>query len=500
MIGDRADERADRVRGRAADTRVDLVEHVGRDLVGAAQRQLHRQHDARQLAARRDLGQGLQLLTLVGAEQHLDLVGAVGPEGRRRDPHLEARRRHAELAERLADLAREPGAGLLAAVGERGGGALAATEGLGAGGGQALEVRVAVGQRVELGGQRGQALEQLGPTVLAPQPTQELEAVVDPRQALGIAVDAIGVAAQRGGGVVGHHPRLGELARQRIEAGVEPHQLVELARGVGQAIERAAVAVATVERRHRGPGAEPQLLGRRQPGPLADQALVLAALELGAVELVLLEPHEVGALGALAIVAAEVGDLRVDAGELVPRRAHLERALGIAGERVEDLAVARGVDQALVLVLPGQIDQPRAQLGQAPGGGERAVDVGAALAAALDDPADHDLGAGGDVVGIVRGERQPGGGQDRDHAAAQIRRHLDDGLDRGLGGAGARDVGRGATAAQEVHRLDDERLAGAGLAGEHAEPGAELDRDVRQDGEVGDSQVAQHASHSASRP
>ena len=36
-----------------------------------------------------------------------------------------------------------------------------------------------------------------------------------------------------------------------------------------------------------------------------------------------------------------------------------------------DLAVAAGVDQALVLVLAGQIDEPRAELGLAAGGGER---------------------------------------------------------------------------------------------------------------------------------
>jgi hypothetical protein len=333
--------------------------------------------------------------------------------------------------------------------------------------------------------------DQVAAAVLAPQPAQLLEAIVDLRQALGVAVDAIGVAPQRPGGVVGDDPGLGELARQRIEAGVEADQPIDLARGPGQAVEGAALAVAAEQRRGRAAGAHAQLLGRRQPGPLGDQALVLAGLDPRGVELVLLEPDEVGALGALAIVTAERGDLRVDRGQVVPGRRHLGHHRGLVGEGVEDRAVARRIDQPLVLMLAGQIDEPRAELGQPAGGRQRAVDVRPALAAAQDDPADHDLGAIAAAI-IVGRQRQPSLGQDRAHPAAQVGRDLDDGLDRGLGGAGPRDVRRSAAAAQEVDRLDDERLAGPGLAGQDREARAELDRDVRQNGEVGDAEVAQH--------
>src|SRR5262249_50083129 len=51
-----------------------------------------------------------------------------------------------------------------------------------------------------------------------------------------------------------------------------------------------------------------------------------------------------------------------------------------------------------------------------------------------------------------------------------------------------------APAEQQAHRLDQERLPGAGLAGEHVEPGRELEEDVLHDREVADAQALEHGT------
>ncbi|MEZ4369011.1 MAG: hypothetical protein R2939_22430 [Kofleriaceae bacterium] len=146
------------------------------------------------------------------------------------------------------------------------------------------------------------------------------------------------------------------------------------------------------------------------------------------------------------------------------------------------------IDEPLVLVLAREVDQHRAELGQPRRRRQRAVDVGPAAATALDGAAhEHLVGAA-----VVEGGRQAGAVEDPAHPRREVGRHLEDRLDHRLVGAGARDVGRRPPAAQQVDGLDDERLAGAGLAGEDVEALAQLDGDVGQDGEVGDAEVSEH--------
>ena len=59
--------------------------------------------------------------------------------------------------------------------------------------------------------------------------------------------------------------------------------------------------------------------------------------------------------------------------------------------------------------------------------------------------------------------------------------------------AGADEVARGAAAEQQADGLDEDRLAGAGLARQDVQAGVELDLDRVDDREVPDAQEAEHA-------
>ena len=58
--------------------------------------------------------------------------------------------------------------------------------------------------------------------------------------------------------------------------------------------------------------------------------------------------------------------------------------------------------------------------------------------------------------------------------------------------AGADEVARGAAAEQQADGLDEDRLAGAGFAGQDVQAGVELDLDRVDDREVLDAKEAEH--------
>jgi NAD(P)-dependent dehydrogenase (short-subunit alcohol dehydrogenase family) len=70
---------ADRARHRAADAAIDLVEDHGRGAALFGQRDLEREDEARQLAARRDLGQRTERCAGIGRDFELDPVAAGRP-------------------------------------------------------------------------------------------------------------------------------------------------------------------------------------------------------------------------------------------------------------------------------------------------------------------------------------------------------------------------------------------------------------------------------------
>ena len=102
-----------------------------------------------------------------------------------------------------------------------------------------------------------------------------------------------------------------------------------------------------------------------------------------------------------------------------------------------------------MFVLPVEFDQPVGQILQRAGGRQRAVDEGAAAA--------------------LRGDLAP---HQQLFSAA-----FEDRFDRRDVFAGADEVAGGAPAEQQSDRFDEDRLAGAGLAGQHVQAGVEFDLD-----------------------
>ena len=66
------------------------------------------------------------------------------------------------------------------------------------------------------------------------------------------------------------------------------------------------------------------------------------------------------------------------------------------------------------------------------------------------------------------------------------------GADAGLLGAGAEELGIGATPKGEAEGVEQDRLAGAGLAGQHGEAGTDLQVQPVDEDDVADRQVQQH--------
>ncbi len=146
-----------------------------------------------------------------------------------------------------------------------------------------------------------------------------------------------------------------------------------------------------------------------------------------------------------------------------PHPAEIRARIGI-----EDVALGGGRDEGAVLVLPVDLDQLRRRLAERAQGRHAAVDPGPGPA------------LGGDRAG-------------QDHLAGGVALPQHEaGLDQGLGGAGAHHAGVGPAAQHQLQRLDDERLAGAGLTGERRHAGPEDQRQVLDHTEVAHVQVGQH--------
>ena len=139
-----------------------------------------------------------------------------------------------------------------------------------------------------------------------------------------------------------------------------------------------------------------------------------------------------------------------------------------AGESVEQVEVRVGIEQGLVLVLAVKVDEAGGQVAQRGGRREGAVDERAAAALRGDLAADEQF--------VAR------------------RLVLEDRLERGAVLARPDEVGRGAAAEEQADRLDEDRLAGAGFAGQDVEARAELDLDRFDDGQVSDGEEPEHAT------
>ena len=160
-------------------------------------------------------------------------------------------------------------------------------------------------------------------------------------------------------------------------------------------------------------------------------------------------------------------------------RARIELA-----ERIEQVAVALGVEQAAVVVLAVDLDRQRAEVAEQARGRRAAGDEGAAAAIALERPANDQRLAWRGFDPLL-----PKQFMDRMTA-----RQFDLGRNRRTVLARADQPDVGPRTQRQAECVEQDRLAGAGLAGEHAEARLELELEPFDQDDVVDGKLPQHAT------
>ncbi len=150
----------------------------------------------------------------------------------------------------------------------------------------------------------------------------------------------------------------------------------------------------------------------------------------------------------------------------------------------------RGIEQPALLALTLDLDQRVAQLPQQADTGRLVIDEGAAAPVGGNQPAQHD-GAGeiATDAGLVQY-------RERRMVAA------DDEL-RGncrLLGAGPHQAGIGAPSERQAERVEQDRFAGAGLAGQHAQARPEGERQPVDQNHIANRQADEHAEGLIAKP
>src|SRR6058998_2007345 len=154
-----------------------------------------------------------------------------------------------------------------------------------------------------------------------------------------------------------------------------------------------------------------ELVGVLTPPPLLPEFLLLARAQTRAVELGELEAQEILALGAVALGGAHPLRLGARGAERRHEARHALPELLRVGEAVQELELAGGLKQTLVLVLAMHLDEVVAEAFEEPDGDSRVVDEGAVAARATELPPRHQE----TVV-----EREPRLVERRDDGAARL--------------------------------------------------------------------------------
>src|SRR2546422_802214 len=265
----------------------------------------------------------------------------------------------------------------------------------------------------------------------------------------------------------------------RRQRGVETRQVAEDAR---RAVEpRGRRLVIVVEERRDLGQTRGELVGVLESSTLLPELLLLARTQARGVELGELEAQEVLALGPVALGGARPLRLGARLAELRHEARHALPELLRVGEAIQELELAGGLEQALVLVLAVHLHEVVAQALEERDGDGRVVDEGTMAARARGLTPRHKHA----VVG-----REPRLVERRGHGAARL--DVEDRLDRRGVGVAPDHVRLGARPEDQQDRVDEHRLSGAGFAGQDVEPRAELHGDALDDGEVSDAKLAEH--------
>ena len=179
-------------------------------------------------------------------------------------------------------------------------------------------------------------------------------------------------------------------------------------------------------------------------------------------------------------LGAVARDLLVGGAAHRPQPRHLDGIEFKAAIGVEQPAMGCGVDQSAVVVLAVNLDEGRADRAQHLRRHRLVVEEGAGAAIGQLDPAQDQFVLGRNVVG---GEYRP---------RRMIDRHIEGRRHLPLLGALANQAGIAAGAQRERERIEQDRFAGAGLAGQHRKARREIDIEAVDQDDVSDREPGQH--------
>ena len=317
------------------------------------------------------------------------------------------------------------------------------------------------------------------------EPRDRVEALVDGLEPPGRHDDAFPQRADRcqrvldqGAGAV---DRIGRGGERRIE----PREISQQTRGAMEPAHRRAVVVVEQACGLGEPGRQP--LGMLEPPALHPQLLFLPRPQPRGVELRDLEPQQILALDPIPLRRPRALELGSGGAVLREQVAHAVAQLVGIREPIQEVELPGRLEQALVLVLAVDLHQMVAEPLEQTHRHRRVVDEGAMPAGPRELPANHELPLVESEPSFVEHGLNRAAGPD---------------FEQGLHGSGLRigadDIGLGAGTADQEDRVEQHRLAGAGLAGEHVEPGSEGRRHGVDHGEVADSNLEEHLADARS--
>ncbi|MNS80909.1 hypothetical protein D3C72_1146060 [compost metagenome] len=319
--------------------------------------------------------------------------------------------------------------------------------------------------------------------VLARRRVQRLHARFHGLQAFRIEFEPVDVARQRMRGFLDLHLRRFQRGEHVAQRGIDIGQLLE---PVHHAVEHGQHgAIGLGQRFQRGAAAVDQAGRVREAVVFALDLFPFARLGRQLVEFAHL-PFQPLALKLHFARLRLHGLALAHAGAPgPPRLRHRAGLFGQARVGVEQVALGVRPQQQLVGVLAVDVHELVAHLAQLGQRGRRAVDERLATAARIDGAAQQH-GAFAVQAGLVAGQLtlgQPG-------VERCVR--AEGGADACAGAAFAHHAGVGAFAEHQGQCIDQDGLAGAGLAGEDGKAGGEVEVERIDDDEIADGQAAEH--------
>jgi len=298
-------------------------------------------------------------------------------------------------------------------------------------------------------------------------------------QGLWVEVDALCVAGEFARGLVQGVGRAFQHAQVFAQGRVDFGQFGEVAARVAQAGQDAVAVV--VEQRGGGLGAGQEIGGMRQAAVFFQQGQPAFRGEGQGGQFVD-RPGEAFALGFL-FAGVGLGILAARAGVLPGAECAggVGGKLAGAGIGIEQAALFGTFQQGVVGMLAVDIDQVLARRLELLDGGSAAVDEGARAAAGFDHAAQQQHALLPRQIVLVQQGDQFGQAVER-----ELGRHF-----RALR-AFAHHAGLGALAQDQGKGIEQDRLAGAGLAGEHGKSGMEVQVEAIDQDEVSEGQGEQH--------